>query len=264
MFTQGNSYSTVLLQAGGLLIVMNTQLDKMVIMMNILKYLKHSQGKYGKLLITVSIMIIITKNVDCYQKDGMRRIWMYKNFDGSSSDKTKRTDTKQRWFSCEPVDCVSLAYDNKCLQMRKRLTQRLENIYRHQTNRFRFKYRAHYLTFMGVTVWDWLSVLYKRGRYPPEECWGDALVGHHRSWAGTFLPPDHYSVPVVPPQPHLLPLWCSSPGWAFQSPPVTLGWICGTHLCLCEGAGLPSWHREEIPPQRGISTPSSWKGEKEK
>lgn len=63
MFTQANSYSTVLLQAGGLLIVMNTQLDRMVIMMNILKYLKHSQGKYGKQLITVSIMIIITKKI---------------------------------------------------------------------------------------------------------------------------------------------------------------------------------------------------------
>lgn len=77
---------------------------------------------------------------------------MYKNFDGSSSDKTKRTDTKQRRFSCEPVDRVSLAYDNKCLQMRKRLTRRLKNIYRHQTNRFMFKYRALYLTFMGVRL----------------------------------------------------------------------------------------------------------------
>jgi len=54
--TQGKSYSTVLLQAGGLLIVMNTQLERMVIMMNILKYLKQSQGKYDKqLCITVSI-----------------------------------------------------------------------------------------------------------------------------------------------------------------------------------------------------------------
>lgn len=60
---------------------------------------------------------------------------MYKNFDGSSSDKAKRTDTKQRWFSSEPVDCVSLTYDNKSLQMRKRLTQSLKNNYGHQMNR---------------------------------------------------------------------------------------------------------------------------------
>ncbi len=60
---------------------------------------------------------------------------MYKNFDGSSSDKAKRTDTKQRWFSSKPVDCVSLTYDNKSLQMRKRLTQRVKNAYGHQMNR---------------------------------------------------------------------------------------------------------------------------------
>lgn len=52
VFTQRSSYSTVLLQAGGLLIVMNTQLDRMVIMMSILKYLKNSQGKYGKYVMT--------------------------------------------------------------------------------------------------------------------------------------------------------------------------------------------------------------------
>lgn len=39
------TYSTVLLQAGGLLIVMNTQLARMVIMMNMLNNLVKSQGK---------------------------------------------------------------------------------------------------------------------------------------------------------------------------------------------------------------------------
>lgn len=48
---------------------------------------------------------------------------MYENLDGSSSDDTKRTDKIHRRFSSEPVDCVSLAYDNKCLQ--RRLMQRL-------------------------------------------------------------------------------------------------------------------------------------------
>lgn len=106
---------------------------------------------------------------------------------------------------------------------------------------------------------DWLSVFYKRGRCLPEECWGDPLGGRHRSWAGIFLPPDHCSVPVVPPRLPLVPPWCSSPGWASRSPPVTLGWSDGTHWCMWEGAGVPSWHREEIPPQRGISTLSSYR-----
>lgn len=39
------TYSTVLLHGGGLLIVMNTQFERMVIMMNILNNLILSQGK---------------------------------------------------------------------------------------------------------------------------------------------------------------------------------------------------------------------------
>lgn len=48
----------------------------------------------------------------------VQRIWMYENFDGSSSNQTKGAQNVASRLSVEPVDCVSFGDHNECLKHR--------------------------------------------------------------------------------------------------------------------------------------------------
>lgn len=102
-------------------------------------------------------------------------------------------------------------------------------------------------------MWDILSVLCRRGPGPPEVCLADLMEGLHKSWAGSFPPPgQHLGLLALAPLGPLLLQPFFFPPWASRSPPVTSRWRGGTHRWLGERAGLPSSHREGIPPHQGF------------